>query len=119
MLLLLAPACDRVLIAPKRQRQDLAILAQAREPLNRDEPFDLLELRPQAMSRYSCTRSGSGSTSKITAYIDRSSFLVGRLRRIGIAGGSPSSRRYPPILKSVGNGSPGRPTILPGPGEHL
>src|SRR6266446_1611005 len=48
MLLLLAPACDRVLVAPERQRQDLAILAQAREPLNRDEPFDLLELRPQA-----------------------------------------------------------------------
>src|ERR1700730_4971242 len=48
MLLLLAPASDRLLIAPKRQRQDLAILAQAHEPLDRDEPFDLLELRPQA-----------------------------------------------------------------------
>src|SRR5882724_6571608 len=48
MLVLLAPARDRVLIAPKRQRQDLAILAQAPEPFDRNEPLDLLELRPQA-----------------------------------------------------------------------
>src|SRR6266850_5751243 len=47
MLVLLAPARDRVLIAPKRQRQDLAILGQALEPFDRDEPFDLLELRAQ------------------------------------------------------------------------
>jgi hypothetical protein len=48
MLLLLAPAGDRLLIAPKRQRQDLAVLAQAPEPLDRDEPIDLFELWSQA-----------------------------------------------------------------------
>src|SRR6266481_4694686 len=99
MLLLLAPACDRVLIAPERQRQDLAMLAQAREPLDRDEPFDLLELRPQA-----------GGDVEILLHAIRfrfdfednrvhrwASFLVHSSRRIGIAGGCPSSDRYPPI----------------------
>src|ERR1700730_1941825 len=121
MLLLLAPASDRLLIAPKRQRQDLAILAHAHEPLDRDEPFDLLELRPQAdgdveILLHAIRLGFDFEDNRIHRSV---SFLIHRSRRIGIAGGSPSSGRDPPILKSIGIGSPGRPAILPGPGEHL
>src|SRR5439155_24640876 len=121
MLRLFAPPSDRGLIAPERQRKDLAILTEAREPLDRYKTFDLLEFRPQA---------GSGVEILLHTIrlgfdfennrVHRSvAFLVWKLRRIRIARGAPSSGRYPPILESIGIGSPGQPTIVPGPGEHL
>src|SRR3970040_1031369 len=43
----LAPAFDRLLIAPDRKRQRLALVCETFEPLDRDEPVKLLELRPE------------------------------------------------------------------------
>src|SRR3970282_1646321 len=43
----LAPAFDRLLIAPDRKRQHLALVCETFEPLDRDEPVKLLELRPE------------------------------------------------------------------------
>src|SRR5688572_19483132 len=40
----IAPARDRVLVAPEGEGEDLALVAQALEPLDRDEAVDLLEL---------------------------------------------------------------------------
>src|SRR5216683_4913899 len=42
-----APAPHRVLVAPERERQELALVRKARETLDRDESVDSLELRPQ------------------------------------------------------------------------
>ena len=47
MLLELAPAAHRFLVAPERQGQDLAGLREALEALDRDEAVDLREQRPQ------------------------------------------------------------------------
>ena len=47
MAALRAPALDRRLVAPERQRDVLAGLGQALEALDRDEPVDPLELGPQ------------------------------------------------------------------------
>jgi hypothetical protein len=52
-------------------------------------------------------------------YAARPSFLASSRPRIGIAGGTPSSGRYAAILKSIGLGSPGQPTIMPGPGKYF
>jgi hypothetical protein len=43
---MVAPAGDRVLVAKERQREHLARIGQALEPLDRDEPVDLLEVCP-------------------------------------------------------------------------
>src|ERR671918_1832917 len=43
----IAPRPDRRLVAPERQRQQLARLPQALEPFHRDEAVDRLELRAQ------------------------------------------------------------------------
>ena len=45
-----APRRDRGLIAPERQRQELAGLAQAFETFDRDEAVDRLQLRAQGGS---------------------------------------------------------------------
>src|SRR5262249_62203429 len=42
-----APTRDSLLVAPERQRQDLALLRQALKALDRDEAVDLLELGAQ------------------------------------------------------------------------
>ena len=42
-----APALDRRLVAPERQRDVLAGLGQALEALDRDEAVDPLELGPE------------------------------------------------------------------------
>src|ERR1051326_7614730 len=47
MLLVRAPTLDRSGITPERQRQDLAFVGQALEPLDRDETVDFFEFRPQ------------------------------------------------------------------------
>src|SRR5215469_5969948 len=43
----LPPLGDRRVVAPERQRQDLARIGQALEPLDRDESVHLFERRPQ------------------------------------------------------------------------
>src|SRR4051812_43469727 len=46
-MLLIAPALHGILVAPERQRQQLARVGDALETLDRDEAVDRLELRPQ------------------------------------------------------------------------
>jgi len=51
MLKVAAPLPDRLLIAPELKREELALLVEALEPLDRDESVDLLHLGPQGGSK--------------------------------------------------------------------
>src|SRR5713101_137519 len=56
-----APAPHRLLVAPERERQDLVLVREAREALDRYEPVDPLELRPQLRREVDILLSLAGS----------------------------------------------------------
>jgi hypothetical protein len=73
---MLAPARDRLLITPERERQYFAGLGKTLEALDRNETIDAREFLPSAaaISKYRSRRPSAGHTSKMTAIIMRAFF---------------------------------------------
>jgi hypothetical protein len=74
----IAPSANRLVVAPERQGQILALCGQACEALDRYESIDpsifsRSALRAAARSKYSAARPSAGHTSKITAIMGVSS----------------------------------------------
>ena len=84
-----APALDRILIPPERERQDLAVIREAGETLDRYEAVDFLELGPQIRGGPGrspfCLPGGTRLESRLTwgfmSGFSGTSYLFLRLRR--------------------------------------